>query len=243
MTPIGHNFTTYHTALTNSMEKTASAVNNALQSLQHQKEQGLFDLYKSNEALSLSRQQVALDALDHAQSFLLQLGAVVSRATDDTLSLSDRAVLQQEADQILAELSSLQNTSFHGQKVLSGGQTTSYIDGPIDITMPDASVFMQPLSTGVDLLSTASATIGLAQVQDASKAVTEQTVIAANGAAMISGKGSLAALQNTLSQKKSSQDFLQALDLLSMSKKEFAIIAKVHSVHNTLKQTLVDRLV
>ena len=88
----------------------------------------------------------AESALENATQLLEQVGSLAAQGASTTVSASERAGLSEQVTQILSELVSSANTSYEGQYVFSGDETSSP-PYQLDSSSP----------TGVDQLVTAPA--------------------------------------------------------------------------------------
>ncbi len=115
----------------------------------------------ANDAISLS--QTAEGALGEVTSNLQRIRELAVQSANATNSASDRAALDLEVQQRLAEIDRISSqTSFNGQKILDGtfGQAAFQVGANVGETITlDLSTSMRPSQIGV--LATATSTIDL----------------------------------------------------------------------------------
>lgn len=135
-----------------------------------------------NDGISLT--QVADGGLGQIGDSLQQLRELAVQGANDTLSSTDRANLQAQADQIQSQINDvIANTQFNGQNLLASGQTLNLQTGSgatdqtslalpnlagsfaaIDLTtQTGAASAISSIDTGLDTLSQARSQMGASQ--------------------------------------------------------------------------------
>ncbi|SCA63843.1 hypothetical protein SCG7086_BG_00020 [Chlamydiales bacterium SCGC AG-110-P3] len=192
------------------------------------------------------RQDTAAAVLDQAGQMIDRLGELAARASDGTMSGSDRQAMQVEADQLTGGLQDMfSNANFGGQAILQGDTHVLNVDGAINITDADGGNVMTHLS-GLDLTTQAGATTALGQVKNASGELTIEKVKTANNGAALSRASDIANVRaaniDAVSSRQSDASILQAIEKLALTRVEQAKMSTIHQKMRAMKIATVDTL-
>ena len=170
-----------------SFDAAGLAISERLKSLTSSLTQGVRNL---NDGISATR--VAEGALNETSNILGRLRELSIQAQNGTLNGSQKKVIQQEFDQLTAQVSDIaKNTNFNGKKLLDGNESIEIVDGSGGEATEVASTDQSASSLGVEGLD-ASDPATLDQIDQAIRSVS-------------SSRARLGATENRLSSRVRSQ--------------------------------------
>ncbi len=193
----------------------------------------------------VSMLQTADGALSSLGEQLQRLNELAVQASNGTLTDSDRANMQLEVDQLVAQIDQTAgSTVFNGQNLL---------DGSLQLKMQGGEAFSQPpvssASLGIETMSVAStqaASNAVAQIAQALNGLTSQR--GSIGAAVNAVSGQVASLQNELVNVTAAQSRIEDVDMaaelinLSLSELQSKFAIKAFKIQDENRQSILNLL-